>query len=200
MIEQVRGTLLEVRDDAVVIEVGGLALALQVPSGVSKTMAQVLVTGTHAPEVSLASFLLVRPENWQLFGFRDTPQRDAFKICLGIPGIGPKLALSILSHLSWQEIQTAVSDQNQALFQGIPGIGKRTAARMIVELSGKIGSGTDVLMPADTAAVDAVDALIALGVSNQESMSLVRAILSEGEDTGDTADLVSEALRRRTTV
>lgn len=200
MIEQIRGTLIEVRDDSLVIEVGGLALVLQVPSGVSNTMQQVLLTGSSAPEVSLATFLLVRPESWQLFGFHDVSQRDAFKICLGIPGVGPKLAISILSHLTLQEIQTAVAEQNLALFQAVPGIGKRTAGRIIVELSGKIGASGGYGMPVDSVAVDAVDALVALGVPNQEAMTLVRAIISDSGGVGKPAGLVAEALRRRRNV
>ena len=197
MIDGIRGRLLDIREDTVIVEAGGFSLALQVPAGLRNTMNQLMMTSAEPSEVKLATYLRVRSESWQLFGFRDEAQRNVFKILLGIPGIGPKLALSLLSHLTWQEIQTSVEAQNQARFQAIPGIGKRTAARIIVELTGKIVVENDETLPGGGAAMDAVDALIALGVPRQEASGLVRGIIQERGASESSSSLVAESLRLR---
>ena len=197
MIEGIRGTLKAVKEDRVIIETGGFSLGILVPAPVSDTMNQLRATSGSSPEVSLSTHLIVRAESWQLYGFRDDAQRNVFRILLGIPGIGPRLALSLLSHLSWQEIQVAVEEQNQGRFQAVPGIGKRTAARIVVELAGKIESSGETMLPGGEGVLDAVDALSALGVPRSEATSLVRSILQESGSGTDTSSLVAEALRRR---
>lgn len=198
MIEAIRGKLLTTGDDHVVIEAAGVSYRLQCPRGVCESLGQLLVSAAEAAEVRLFTHLLVRPDHWSLFGFRDPAQREVFRTLLGIPGIGPKLALGLLSHMSWQRMSEAVAQQDAASFQAVPGIGKRTAARILVELSGKLEHAPSGPLPREgTPASDAADALVALGVARPEAAQLVAAVQRGGGGDLDTAALIAEALRRR---
>jgi Holliday junction DNA helicase RuvA len=141
----------------------------------------------------------VRPESWQLFGFADTAQRDLFRVLLGISGIGPRVALSVLSHLSYDRIREAISAGDTACFAALPGIGKRTAARIVLELSGKLaGPGSAASAGGAPAVVqDAIDALVSLGIAQPEAAALVRAAAGEVDAGDDPAPLVAAALRRQ---
>ena len=169
-----------------------MGLRIQVPTGLMADL-------SGAGEVELATHLRVLPESWQLFGFVDAAQRDIFRTLLGIPGIGPRLALSLLSHLSWQEICQAVSVQDHGRFQTVPGIGKRTAARIVVELAGKIDSpGLPVAAGAQSSPEsEAVAALVALGVSQVEAARLVRQAAAAVGSVEDVGTLIAAALQRR---
>jgi Holliday junction DNA helicase RuvA len=198
MIERVRGRLVATGDGQAVIEVGGLSLSFQVPVGLSASLSRLSQSPGGGAEVELATHLRVLPDSWQLYGFQDAAERDVFRILLGIPGIGPRLAMSLLSHLSWQDIRAAVEAKDQGRFQAVPGIGKRTAARIVVELSGKL-AGEDPLRAPETGtpAADAVAALVALGIGRSEASSLVRGVLEQGDPGEDSAALIAAALKRR---
>ncbi|MCK4304342.1 MAG: Holliday junction branch migration protein RuvA [Candidatus Eisenbacteria sp.] len=199
MIEGLQGNLISVGEGQLLVEVGGISLSLQAPSGVCEAMRRLLSTPGGSPEVRLFTHLRVLPDSWQLYGFQDEAQRRIFRVLLGIPGIGPRLAMSLLSHLSWQEICAAIEAGDHACFQAVPGIGKRTAARIVVELAGKVESGGGVpeLPAAGSAAADAVDTLAALGLGRAESLRLIRRVVAEGVPAETTAALVTAALERR---
>ncbi len=199
MIEAVRGKLVSVDDGRVVIEAGGVSLSLQAPAGVCDALGRLQLNLADPPEVRLSAHLLIRPDSWQLFGFRDAGERDVFRVLLGIPGIGPRLALSLLSHLTWDQMCEAVAANDAQRFQSVPGIGKRTAARVVVELSGKI-ERREVIggPPPGSPQADAADALVALGVGRAEAAALVRAEAAASDVPLETAALVASALRRRT--
>ncbi len=200
MIESIRGRVMRVAADHVVVEVAGLALRVQAPAGVCAELGRLELASADAAEVSLATHLLIREDGWQLFGFRDEAQRDAFRVLIGITGIGPRLALSLLSHLSLQELVGAVESNDQLRFQAVPGIGKRTAARIVVELAGKLRGAAGpagLARGPGSAAADAVDALVTLGVAPSEAASLVRAIAGDAAAPPDTAGMVAMALSRR---
>ncbi|MBM3316248.1 MAG: Holliday junction branch migration protein RuvA [Candidatus Eisenbacteria bacterium] len=199
MIERVRGRLVGVDAEGLVVELGGLSLRLLVPRGVLADMAS-LSEGTGAPPaVSLATHMLVRPESWQLFGFAGEEQRDLFRTLLGVTGIGPRLALSLLSHLSREEIAAAAEARDARAFQRVPGVGKRTAERIAVELAGKLAPAGPGPAPGGRRSVgeDAIDALLALGVAPAEASALVRAALRADPQPAETGDLVAAALRVR---
>jgi len=184
-----------VRKGELVVEIGDVALNVMVPAGLCDDLRDV---AAGAP-VELHTHLLVRPESWQLYGFGDESGRYVFRVLLGIPGIGPRLALAILSHLSGSQIRQAVEAKDHARFQSVPGIGKRTAARIVVELSGKLGAETEgVAAASGSPAGDAVDALVALGVGRGEALTLVRGATGERDaPPSDSAELVAAALRLR---
>lgn len=197
MIEGLCGKLLAVEESNVLLEVGGFTLRIAVPLGLSDALEHQLL----GAEVQLACHFLVRPDAWQLFGFEDTAGRDLFRILLGIPSIGPRLALGILSHLSWDEIHDAVATQNQARFEAVPGIGKRTAARIVVELTGKIeprsASGE---VSSGSLMADAVVALTTLGLARADATRLVRQAAEELGSEAPSSELISAALRQRTAI
>jgi Holliday junction DNA helicase RuvA len=208
VIEGLRGRLLEVAADHVVIEVAGLSLRVQAPVGVCAELGRLEIASADAAEVRLATHLIVREDNWQLFGFREVAQRDVFRVLIGITGIGPRLALSLLSHLSLSDLVAAVESNDQLRFQAVPGIGKRTAARIAVELAGKLSAVPGVVgLPREAgggagvgpggAAADAAAALVALGLAPSEAAGLVRAVGSCAEAPRTTAGILSAALARR---
>ena len=198
MMEAIRGKLLATGADHVVIEAAGFSYRLECPRGVCESLGQLLVGAAEAAEVRLFTHLLVRPDQWNFYGFRDPAQREVFRTLLGISGIGPKLALGLLSHMSWQTMCEAVAQQDAARFQAVPGVGKRTAARILVELAGKLEQVPSADLPREgTPASDATDALVALGVSRPEAAQLVATVQRAGGQDIDTASLIAEALRRR---
>jgi len=200
VIESIRGRVTRVAADHVIVEVAGLALRVQAPAGVCAELGRLELASADAAEVTLATHLLIRADNWQLFGFREEAQRNAFRVLIGITGIGPRLALSLLSHLTLPELVAAAESNDQRRFQMVPGIGKRMAARIAVELAGKLGAApgpAGLIAGAGTAATDATDALVALGLAPSEAASLVQAITGGADAPADTAGIVAAALSRR---
>jgi Holliday junction DNA helicase RuvA len=198
VIESVRGRLLAIGQDAVSLEVGGVTLRLQVPTGVLAELSPLLDATGAPPTVRLYTHLIIRPDAWLIFGFLAPQERQLFRVLLEIPGIGPRLSLSVLSHLSREEIREAVAARDARRFESVPGIGKRTAARILLELSGKLADAPQEGEAGRSAsALDAVEALVTLGLARPEAESLVRAAARE-IGTGVEADrLVAAALQRR---
>lgn len=199
MIERVRGRLVGVDAEGLVIELGGLSLRLLVPRGVLADMASLRESTGAPPAVSLTTHLLVRPESWQLYGFAGEEQRDLFRTLLGVTGIGPRLALSLLSHLKREEIAAGAEARDARVFQRVPGVGKRTAERIVIELAGKLGPpGLGPAAGGGTSlGEDAIDALLALGVAPAEASALVAAALKADPPPAETGQLVAAALRAR---
>jgi len=199
VIESLRGRLAALRDEGVIVEVGGWGLFVQVPRGLHARLAALLEGTAEPPSVHLATHLLVRPESWQLFGFTDEVERDLFRVLLGITGIGPRVAMNVLSHLSFDQIRAAVEAGEAAHFAALPGIGKRTAARIVLELSGKLKGteGVPLVAAQSTVVQDAVATLVSLGVSQPEALALVGAVAREQEVGDDPGPLVTAALRRQ---
>lgn len=134
MIASVHGTLVRVEAERAVIEVGGLGLEI-LASG--RTLAS--LTPHLGEEVGLHTYLNVREDALQLFGFREPQERTFFLWLTGISGVGPKVALAVLSGLPLAELELAVAREDVQKFQSIPGIGKKLAQRLIVELKDKVG-------------------------------------------------------------
>lgn len=204
MIESIRGELITCDEEGATLLVGGVGLRLAVPRPHALRLQALAADGGARPEIELATHLIVRPDQWQLYGFAAAAERDLFRILLGIPGVGPRVALSLLSHVTGESIARAVSERDAGVFQAVPGIGKRTAERIVVELQGRFAppplaaEGTPRMeVPEQAAARDAVDALIALGVGRSEAISLVTATASAGAPEASAAALVAAALRRR---
>ncbi|MCK4414253.1 MAG: Holliday junction branch migration protein RuvA [Candidatus Eisenbacteria sp.] len=199
MIESIRGRLAALHDEGAIVEVGGLGLLVQVPAGLRSRLDTLLEGTADAPTIHLATHLLVRPESWQLFAFVDRAQRDLFRVLLGITGIGPRVAMNILSHLSFDEIRAALEAGEASRFAAVPGIGKRTAARIVLELSGKLkdAAGAAIAVGRTPVIQDAIDALVSLGVAQPEAVTLIGAAAREAGENDDPATLVAAALRRQ---
>ncbi|HWV84070.1 MAG TPA: Holliday junction branch migration protein RuvA [Capillimicrobium sp.] len=189
MIGLVRGEVAVRRPDHVVVLAGGVGYRLAVSS---ETLRHVPAAGQ---EVTLHAHLIVRDDALNLYGFATEEERDLFLLLLGVQAVGPKVALAVLSGGPPRELMHAIAAGDAARFQAVPGIGKRTAERIIVELRPKVavadvepapvGGG-----PADDPRAVARDGLLGLGYSAVEVESLLA-----GAD-GDTAEeLIASALR-----
>jgi Holliday junction DNA helicase RuvA len=173
----------------VVVDVAGVGYRLAVSS---ETLRQVPAVGKA---VTLHSHLIVRDDALQLYGFATEEERDLFLMLLGVQSVGPKVALAVLSGGSPRELLGALAGGDAARFQAVPGIGKRTAERIIVELREKAGVTLPADAPSGTRHHDdprtmAREALIGLGYSMQEAETLLDGA------PGETAEeLIASALR-----
>ncbi len=190
MIALVRGEVLARRGDGVVVLCGGVGYRLAVSA---QTLKDVPPVGR---EVTLHSQLIVRDDALALYGFATEEERELFAMLLGVQSVGPKVALAVLGGGSVGEIATAIAAGDSALFQAVPGIGKRTAERIIVELREKVGDalGEGIVARrtggADTPRAVARDGLVELGFAAAEAEALL------AEVAGDSAEeLLAAALR-----
>jgi len=170
--------------DGLVVDVGGVGyLVSATPS--------VLRRADGATEVTVETYLHVREDALQLYGFADAAERALFVQLLGVSGIGPKVALAVVSSSSPEELQRAIALKDSARFQAIPGIGKKTAERIVLELEGSLAEVTPVSVPGTPAELTARDALVELGYSLVEAEQALAAV-----DAGlPVEERVREALR-----
>jgi Holliday junction DNA helicase RuvA len=190
MIASVRGRVITRRPDAVVVDCGGVGYRLAVSA---HTLQNVPAVGA---EVFLHSHLIMRDDAMQLYGFAGEDERDLFLLLLGVQGVGPKVALAVLSGGTTGELLNAIAAGDAKRFQAVPGIGKRTAERVIVELREKVGERGEgegiVLSRADDPRMLARDGLVGLGFTMQEAERLL------ANATGESAEqLIEGALRAR---
>ena len=173
----------------VVIEAAGVGYRLAVSA---ETLRQVPAVGR---EGRLLAHLVLRDDGIHLYGFASEAERELFLLLIGVQGVGPKVALAVLSGGSPRELLNAIASGDSARFQAVPGIGKRTAERIIVELREKVaGRATDDIVVRRTAGDDprtlAREGLVGLGFGPQEADGLLDGA------SGDTPeDLIAEALR-----
>ncbi len=193
MIAFVRGTVTEVDDVSVVVDVGGVGLELLAPTAT-------LARCQAGQEVTLRTQLIVRDEQPTLYGFHDPDQITVFRRLLDVTGVGPKVALSVLSTLQVSLIATAVSNQDAGLLTAAPGVGKRTAERIVLELRDRLPesllAGAGVGRPALAGAgEDAVAALLALGYRESQVKGVVAELVAEAPEDG-AETLIRKALAR----
>ncbi|MDX5151796.1 MAG: Holliday junction branch migration protein RuvA [Acidiferrobacterales bacterium] len=192
MIGRIHGILLQKEPPAMLVDVGGIGYELEAPM---TTFYDLPPTGS---EVTLHTHLVIREDAHLLFGFSRLSQRSLFRNLLKVNGIGPRVALAILSGMNEDEFALCISSEDVTRITKVPGIGKKTAERLIVEMRDKVEAG-DVALPAvssSTALTDptseAVSALMALGYKGNEASRLVRNV--SGEDL-TTEDIIRQALR-----
>jgi holliday junction DNA helicase RuvA len=162
VISRLRGTPAGRTLDGLVIDVGGIGyLVSATPS--------VLRRADGASEVTVETYLHVREDALQLYGFADGAERALFVRLLGVSGIGPKVALAVVSSASPDELQRAIARKDSARFQAIPGIGKKTAERIVLELESSIAEAVPVAGGEGAHELVARDALVELGYSVVEA-------------------------------
>lgn len=170
MIATLRGVVQHVSSGEIVVEVGGVGLRLLVPRPVVESGAAV------GRVVFLHTYLVVREDALTLYGFASPEQRDLFELLLQVSGVGPKLALAVLSHVSPDRLRAAVAAGQPEGLVGVPGVGRKTAERIVFHLKDKFaavpGQGP-ALVPADT---DVLAALTALGYSLVEAQAAVQSL------------------------
>lgn len=177
MISTLNGEVLEVNQDNLIINLGGLGLRVFVPANV--------VQATKAGEqLFLHTHLVVREDALTLYGFSMREERDFFLVLLGVDGIGPRSALGVLSTLSLDTIRHAVNNGQADVFCRVSGIGKKTAQKMLLHLEDKVGTLNKVeqLASLNELETELIAALTGLGYSIVESQAAIQAIPKETDD------------------
>lgn len=175
MIAHVRGRLVQKNPTMAVVETGGVGFHLLIPVSTFETL------GDPGQEVLLLTHLHVREDVLQLFGFATQDERDLFLLLISVNGVGPKLAIGILSGIKTENFRQAVREGNAAVLDKIPGVGKKTAERLLVELRDKIGMSipsatTPALGPIHE---QAILALVSLGYKRAHAEEAVQRILRQ---------------------
>jgi Holliday junction DNA helicase RuvA len=201
VIASVRGPVLVVRLDAVVVEVGGVGMLVQATPAT-------LATLRVGQEARLATSLVVREDSLTLFGFADADERDVFETVQTVSGIGPRLALAMLAVHTPDGLRAAVTNQDLTALMKVPGVGRKSAQRIVLELTDRLGapSGDGTLpVPAHAGALPAwreqvVEALTGLGWSVKQAGDVVEEVVADGAsaaaEAGDVAGVLRAALRR----
>jgi len=196
VIAQVAGRLAAKQADRVLIHTaGGVGYEIVVPLGVMERLPAVGET------VTLATELVVREDGWSLYGFHDEAGRRFFQRLVGVSGVGPKIAIALMSALGVERGARAVKDRNIALLASVSGIGKKTAERLALELADKLGefeeaAGAVVPEGAAGAAGAALRALERLGYATVEADRALRQVLAADGGSGvDPETLVRRALQ-----
>jgi Holliday junction DNA helicase RuvA len=189
VIASVRGEVLTRLAGEVVIEAGGIGYKLAVSS---ETLSSVPAAGEQA---RLFTHLVLRDDAMHLFGFASQSERELFLMLIGVQSVGPKVALAVLSGGAPRELLNAIASGDTARFQAVPGIGKRTAERIIVELREKVaGKVSDEIVvrhtPTDDPRTLAREGLLGLGFTPQEADGMLDTAAGETPE-----DLISDALK-----
>ena len=200
MISYVRGELASVEPDKAVVDVGGVGYGVFMPQ---QALSMLPSPGS---EVKLYTYLNVKEDAMQLFGFLTKDDLETFKLVIGVSGIGPKGGLNILSCMTPDDLRFAIMSGDAKAISAAPGIGKKTAEKLILELRDKVdietvlehaAHGNDTVQVTSGAAessmqAEAVQALTALGYGNAESL---RAVKKTSPDCQTVEDILKEALK-----
>ncbi len=195
MFAYLEGKIDTVDERSAVIDVGGVGYRVFVTSPTVQAL-----RGAEGP-VRVHTHLAVREDAWTLYGFLDPRDLDVFRVLLGVNKIGPALALKILGEIPVDELVRAVRAENEAVLTRVPGIGAKSARRLVLELRDRLpapGSGAGAVQTpigGPDAAADATAALVALGFSPREAADAVEAAVSESPDA-DLQGLIRGALAR----
>src|SRR5580693_5655818 len=182
MIGQLRGRLAEKRPNQVLVDVGGVGYLVQVP------LSSYAALGELHAEVTLLIHTHVREDALALYGFLTAREKHLFEMLLSASGVGPTLALKILSGMSADELAPAIREGDIARLTRIPGVGKKTAERMVVELRDKLAAAESEALPAGAAAAgrggvsgDVVSALLNLGYDSRAAEAAVERAVKESK-------------------
>jgi Holliday junction DNA helicase RuvA len=193
VIARLSGQLLEKHPTWVLVDVGGVGFAVSVPLSTSSKLAE------PGERVGLHTYTHVREDSIQLFGFLTTRERALFELLIAVSGIGPKVALGILSGIAPDALQRAVATRDLASLTLVPGVGRKTGERILLELAEKIQALPPVEEEASTARsavpADAMSALVSLGYTRAAAQAAVRDVLAENEGL-DVEEVVRRSLAR----
>jgi Holliday junction DNA helicase RuvA len=173
VIGRLTGTLLEKQPPMIAVDVQGVAYELDVPMS---TFYQLPAAGSTT---TLFTHLLVRDDAHLLYGFATDEERQLFRQLLKVNGVGARIALAVLSGLSVQELHQAIALQDSGRITKIPGIGKKTAERLILELRDKLSGDVGVAGAAQSPRDDALRALLALGYKEKEAAAVLAKVAAD---------------------
>lgn len=192
MIGRIEGQLVEVTDNVLLVAVGGIGYEVEVTHNVLAELPG------RDKAVRLYTHFVVREDAQQLYGFSSRAERDLFRVLIRISGVGPKLALALISSMSLAELAAAVRADDVDVLVRVPGVGRKKAERLLVELRDKLPDSVvpgpvPVTAAGNRAEQDAEEALVSLGYRPPEAARLVASIRHEGDSV---EALVRAALRR----
>lgn len=197
MIGRLRGTLAELAQTVAVIDAGGVGYEVEVTTA---TAANLAAAERSAP-VTLHTHLIAREDAQTLYGFANAGERDLFRALIKVAGVGPRLGMALLSTISPAEFSAALATGNVAAITRVPGIGKRTAERLVVELRDKadaLAVSANGAAPQDPVA-EAVQALLALGYRDGEATAAVaaaqQALAEQNVETPSVEQILHAALK-----
>lgn len=190
MISSVAGTVKSTSVNSVVVEVGGIGVLVQVPVRTAASF-------TTGEKINLQTYLIVREDALTLYGFMDIVDRDFFELLLSVTGVGPKVAQSILSNNDASLIANAVISGNLKLLESVPGLGKKGAQRLVLELKDKVVPFASVGgQKANSVSHQVENALVGLGYSNKEAAQMINQVLTDATKASlSSAEILKLALK-----
>lgn len=199
MISFIKGKLISFSPAHVVIETNGIGYKILTPTNLFPHLPNI------QQDVTLYTSFVVRELSHTLFGFLSEQERDLFEVLMGVSGIGPKTALSIIGHLPTKELCKAVQENDIKRICKVPGIGSKSAERLILEIRDKlpalfaIGASTFsmeiVIDPKEQVIQDAMSALINLGYTQIAAQKAIKKTLKDAPDSMDLAELITTSLK-----
>lgn len=191
MYESIKGPLIDKIPSRAVVEAGGVGYRLTIP----------LSTYTHLPalnkQVQLFLSQVVREDSNTLYAFLTKEERDLFEVLITLSGIGPKTALAIIGHMEMGAFQRAIGLADVRLLSKIPGVGKKTAERLVIEMRDKFKGRKNTVMPLSSGIVgDAMNALLYLGYNPLEAQKAVQEVLQEKKEETDLGKIITAALQK----
>ena len=197
MIDRIRGKLVSKLPTYAVIDVEGVGYGLHIPLSTYTRLCQ--VGGIQ----EVCTYLYVRDDAIQLYGFAAAEEKELFGLLLSVSGVGPRMALGILSGLSVDEFRQAVSDEDVSLLMTVPGIGKKKGQRLLLELKDRVGvtltgAAAEERVPATVEGRltrDAVSALLSLGCRVEEARKAIREVRKILPEGTSLEELIKEALK-----
>ena len=192
MIDQISGKIISINDNYVVLEVGGLGIKVNISANfASKLVNEDLIT--------LVTYLNVREDALDLYGFKNDSERNLFLMLISISGIGPKLAVSILSGVELEELKSNILSGDIKSLTSIPGVGAKTAKRIIIELKDKLSKTTTTELGFEDnydskISKDVLSALVGLGYSESIAIEVIKRINPANSDKS-IESLIKEALK-----
>ncbi len=177
MISTLRGQVSAARSDQVVVEVGGVGVLVHLPAGLAARL-------RPGERLALHTHLVVREDSLTLYGFETAEERELFILLMSVSGVGPRLALAILTTLTPDAVRRAVFQDQAEVFSRVPGVGKKTAQKIHFSLKDRLGpaEGLDITAPIEDADADLLAALTSLGYSVVEAQAALQSLPREAPD------------------
>lgn len=200
MIHFIRGILIQSTPGIAILETGGIGYKVHIPASTYPKLPKI------GQETLLHTSMVVREVSQTLYGFFYSEERDLFEELTTVSGIGPKIALALIGHLSVEEMHAAIGNQEVAMISKVPGIGKKTAQRLVIELRDKVQKGGKYSLPSDFAIqvgtdsrgqkiADAMSALLNLGYNQSTAQKALKKSLSNFPEAIDLTELITDALK-----
>ena len=198
MIDSIRGKLVYKSPTYVRVDVNGLGYGLSIPVSTYNSLGKV------DKDISLFTYLYVREDTMRLYGFKTEQEIETFKLLISVTKVGPQLALGVLSSLSTEEFKKAVIEDNLNRLDSIPGVGKKTAQRIVMELKEKISPVGEIFIPSrdlddqETYLIEeGIRGLMSLGCSQKEAFEAIKTAYSNLKDKQPSVEkLISYALKQ----